>query len=320
MRNVVRLKPASNPGATLGDMIHRHIRELKQSRDLGESQQKAMEKAARLPIGSVAVSDLNVEHFVAFGRLLASDSTEHSHQAVQPPTVRQYFTYLAGVLDAMKLWRVERVGEIADDFDEAKLWLDKRLHLIGKSRPREQRFSPEQERNVTAYFVDQQARHQRCAARMEVVIPFALTSLKRQGEICRVLWEDFEEDAKMLTVRDMKDPRVKKGNHFRFPLIRGAFEIVKSMPMVDERIFPYNAHSLSQRWHEGLEACGYPEIHFHDLRREGICRMFEEGYAPNEVAAVSGHKNWNTMARVYANKFDPADLHRGPAAARARAT
>jgi hypothetical protein len=53
------------------------------------------------------------------------------------------------------------------------------------------------------------------------------------------------------------------------------------------------------------------------LRREGICRLFEQGYGPQEVSMASGHKNWSILARVYANRFDPKDMHLGPVANRA---
>lgn len=301
------------------DMIYRYIREISASRELGVSQRCAMEKAARLPLGATPLSDLNSEAFVNLALLLSKDHDDYEHTAVQRQTITQYFVYLGLVVDMMKLWKTHRAKEIAEQFDEAKLWLDK-LHLLGKGRPREQRMSPEQQATIEAFFTAQEsdwAAH--VEAPMVKVMNFALTSLKRQSEIMRVKWSDLDVDQRMLTVRDMKDPRFKKGNDFRFPLIRGAFEIVMSMPRVDERIFPYNAHSLSQRWHDAMMRLGFP-IHFHDMRREGICRMLAEGYGPAEIAAVSGHKNWNTLARVYGNKFDPTDLHRGPAAARARAT
>lgn len=35
----------------------------------------------------------------------------------------------------------------------------------------------------------------------------------------------------------------------------------------------------------------------HDLRREGISRLFEMGYQIHEVALFSGHKDWKQLAR-----------------------
>jgi integrase len=300
---------------TLADLLHRYIRETAETRGIGESQQHSMEKAARLPIGRVTVEELRAEHFVDLGRLLSRDAPEFNHQAVQPQTVTAYMTYMHVVVEMLPLWRVPRAKEIAEELEQAKVWLEK-LRLIGKGRPREQRMSLEEQAVAEAYFTSQEARWPTlCVAPMLKIMRFALTSLRRQSEITRVLWTDLEAQERMLTVRDMKDPRYKVGNHFRFPLLDEAFDIVMSMPRVAPQIFPFNPHSLSQRWHEAMADLHFP-IHFHDLRREGICRMFEAGYGAQEVAGVSGHKNWNTLARVYANKFNPADLHRGPVALR----
>jgi integrase len=304
---------ASRP--TLGDMVRRYITEMQQTRGIGESQQRAMEKAARLPIGHVPIAELHAEHFVDLGKLLSRDAPEFNHQAVLPQTVTAYMTYLHVVVEMLPLWRVPRAKEIAEELKQAKVWLEK-LRLIGKGRPRDKRMPVEEQTEAEAWFTAQEERWPTlCVAPMVKVMRFALTSLRRQSEITRVLWTDFEESERMLTVRDMKDPRFKKGNHFRFPLLGEAFDIVMSMPRVAPEIFPFNPHSLSQRWHEAMEALHLP-IHFHDLRREGICRYFEAGFAAQEVAQISGHKNWNTLARVYANKFDPEQLHKGPVALR----
>jgi hypothetical protein len=41
----------------------------------------------------------------------------------------------------------------------------------------------------------------------------------RQDEIARVEWRDFDPESKMLLIRDRKDPRKKKGNDQRIPLL-----------------------------------------------------------------------------------------------------
>ena len=65
----------------------------------------------------------------------------------------------------------------------------------------------------------------------------------------------------------------------------------------DERIFPYNHKSAGANF---TRACQYKEIedlHFHDMRHEGTSRLFEAGLAIQQVALVTGHKDWKMLRR-----------------------
>jgi site-specific recombinase XerD len=55
---------------------------------------------------------------------------------------------------------------------------------------------------------------------------------------------------------------------------------------------------------------GIIDLHFHDLRHEGTSKLFEEGYQIQQVALVTGHKDWRHLRR-YTN-LKPEDLHKGP--------
>jgi integrase len=49
-------------------------------------------------------------------------------------------------------------------------------------------------------------------------------------------------------------------------------------------------------------------LHFHDLRHEGISRLFEMGRSIPQVACVSGHRQWNTLKR-YAHLRQTGDKY-----------
>ena len=55
-------------------------------------------------------------------------------------------------------------------------------------------------------------------------------------------------------------------------------------------------------------ACSIENLHFHDLRHDGVSRLFEAGYTIPEVAVVSGHKSWKHLQR-YTN-LRAVNLHR----------
>lgn len=81
------------------------------------------------------------------------------------------------------------------------------------------------------------------------------------------------------------------------PLLAGSFEIAARQPRKKDRIFPTSPTYVSVRFHRYAEALGIQDIVLHDLRHEGISRMFEAGYEIQEVAIVSGHRDWKMLRR-----------------------
>ena len=49
------------------------------------------------------------------------------------------------------------------------------------------------------------------------------------------------------------------------------------------------------------------DLHFHDLRHEGTSRLFEAGFAIEQVALVTGHKDWKMLRRY--THLKPESLH-----------
>ena len=145
---------------------------------------------------------------------------------------------------------------------------------------------------------------------MGKIIPFAVATTMRAEEITRITWSDLDEETRTLVIRDRKDPQDKEGNDQRVPLLPAAWSIVQSMPRTDLRIFPYNSKSFSSIFPRACKSLDPPikNLHFHDLRHEGISRLFEAGYIIPEVAIFSGHKDWKMLARY--TQIDAATLHR----------
>lgn len=62
-------------------------------------------------------------------------------------------------------------------------------------------------------------------------------------------------------------------------------------------IFPYSTDAITAAFTRACKLLGIHDLHFHDLRHEGISRLFEMGWNIPHVAAVSGHRSWNSMKR-----------------------
>jgi integrase len=150
---------------------------------------------------------------------------------------------------------------------------------------------------------------------MSRIVRFAIATAMRQEEICRVTWSDFNARTKMLTIRDRKDPRAKKGNDQRIPLLAAsgydAVALIEEQRAIrgneDDRIFPYNHRSMGTSFTRAVSDLGIEDLHFHDLRHEGTSRLFEANYRIEQVALVTGHKDWKMLRRY--THLRPESLH-----------
>ena len=140
------------------------------------------------------------------------------------------------------------------------------------------------------------------------VVRFAVLTAMRRGEITRLRWADVDEAKKLVLVRDRKHPRRKVGNNEWIPLLGNAWALVQRQARSGELIFPVHEQTLSKYFTWACRGLSIPDLHFHDLRHEGTSRLFEAGYEVQQVALVTGHKDWRHLKR-YTN-LKPEDLHR----------
>lgn len=136
---------------------------------------------------------------------------------------------------------------------------------------------------------------------------FAVATAMRLGEILSLEWAGFDRSARVMLIRDRKHPRQKAGNDQRVPLLSGHWKLagdaidpvtlIERQPRTSALIFPYRAASVSTGFTRAVQACGIHDLHFHDLRHDGVSRLFEAGYSLEQVALVSGHRDWNQLRR-----------------------
>jgi len=140
------------------------------------------------------------------------------------------------------------------------------------------------------------------------ILDFSILTCMRIGEVCKLRWDDLNLEHKTIIVRDRKDPRKKEGNHMIAPLLGDSFSIATKQPKTCELIFPYNSRSVTAGFQRVRNDLGIEDLRYHDLRREGASRLFEQGYSIEEVAQVTGHRNLNILWQVYTQLF-PHKLH-----------
>lgn len=134
-------------------------------------------------------------------------------------------------------------------------------------------------------------------------IPFFRTLLiiaietgMRRGELLGLKWSDFSHNRRVLSLT-----LTKNGSGREVPLSQRAFEALivwREHPHVDQStIFPMRAGTLEQAWRRLLNRSGVTALRFHDLRHEGVSRLFERGLNVIEVSSISGHKELRMLKR-----------------------
>ena len=263
---------------TLAEAIDRYATETR--RQIGRTKAQVLDAIRRHQLADLPCQSVTAKAIVAFAQGLA--------QQRQPSTVGNYLSHLQAVFAvARPAW-----GYALDPAEmKSATTVCRRLGLIGKSRERDRRPTIAEIDRLAAYFQARAAP----AMPMDRVIWFALFSTRRQEEITRVKWTDL--DAHRVMVRDMKNPGQKQGNDVWCDLPPEARAVIDQMPRNGERIFPFTTDAISANFTRACRLLGIEDLHFHDLRHEGISRLFEMGWTIPQVASVSGHRSWQSLKR-----------------------
>ena len=131
---------------------------------------------------------------------------------------------------------------------------------------------------------------------MKTLLILAIETGMRRGEILGLQWGDISHNRRVITLT-----MTKNGSGREVPLSQRAFAALagwKAHAVVDEStIFPIAAGSLEQVWRRLLIRAGITGLRFHDLRHEGVSRLFERGLNVIEVSSISGHKELRMLKR-----------------------
>ena len=128
-------------------------------------------------------------------------------------------------------------------------------------------------------------------------IDFAIESALRLNEQLTLNWKHISIEKKVMTILAK---HTKTGVERVVPLTPRALEILRNIPRsIDGRVFPMSINNFNRGWRAICKNSGINNLHWHDLRRESICRLFEAGLSPSEVQMFSGHKTISLMIKTY---------------------
>jgi integrase len=276
-------------GVTVGQAIYayRVLRETGSRPISAKSNETYMLAHLERDLGDVTIDALIPQRLAQYAKRRQKDGAGKT-------TVNMEVSKLGTVLKYAAISLNQQWG---DPVGAARPLLD-HLGLIGTGRSRDRRPSADELKRL----------RRKLAPLMVDIVDFAILTCMRRGEIVNLQWSDIDSKKKLILVRDRKHPRKKAGNDEWVPLLGDSLEILQRQPIEDDdRIFPVTGEWVSDSFTMACKICEIEDLHFHDLRHEGISRLFEAGYQIQEVALVSGHRSWTQLRRY--TQLRPESLH-----------
>jgi len=141
-------------------------------------------------------------------------------------------------------------------------------------------------------------------------VVLALETAMRRSELLSLKWNDIDLRNATAKLHDTKN-----GESREVPLSKNALKTLKELKReqdedtvvsLDLRVLKTSANSLKHSFQRARARAEMEHFNFHDLRHEAVSRLFERGWEAIKVAAVSGHKDMQSLKR-YAN-FKAKDL------------
>ncbi len=281
---------------SLADAIDRYTSE---KSEIGRTKAQVLDTIKDFAIADMDCSKIRSDDIVSFAQELVAGGR-------QPQTVGNYVSHLAAIFRiARPAWGMQLDQSAMRD---AQVVL-RDLGATSKSAKRDRRPTLAELDRLMQFFADRQERAPQSAP-MHKIIAFGIFSTRRQEEITRLAWSDLDVPHGRVLVRDMKHPGMKKGNDVWVELPPEALRIVDSMPKKKPEIFPYGTDAISAAFTRACKILEIEDLHFHDLRHEGVSRLFEMGRTIPLAASVSGHKSWNSLQR-YSHLREVGDKFEG---------
>ena len=141
-------------------------------------------------------------------------------------------------------------------------------------------------------------------------VALAVETAARRGELAKLKRTEIDLPGRVMLLWDTKN-----GEDRHVPLSRVAAGILEDMleqiPAERLRVFSWSADTYSHKFHDACVAAGIEDLTLHDMRHEGVSRLFEKGLSAMEVVSITGHKTMveaknytHLQARNLADRLD----------------
>lgn len=257
---------------TLGALLERYQREITPSKRGAVQEDQRIDVLRRHDLSHRTLIGLSQQDIAAF--------RDERLQTVAPSTAVREMAILSHVLEvATRDWGLPLAKNVVKLVRRPIIRNDRSRRLTGDE---EQRLLDGCDAGQIPYF--------------RTLLIIAIETGMRRGEILGLNWSDISHNRRVITLT-----MTKNGSGREVPLSQRAFDALtdwKSSPELDaSTVFPMSPGALEQAWRRLLVRVEISGLRFHDLRHEGISRLFERGLNVIEVSSISGHKELRMLKR-----------------------
>ena len=116
----------------------------------------------------------------------------------------------------------------------------------------------------------------------------------RRGELAKLSLADVDLERRLVHLQDTKN-----GDDRTIPLSNRALEAIKYLidNAKSDQLLNYSKDQLTDRFIKHCKSIGIENFRLHDLRHEGVSKLFEKGLNMMEVSSISGHKDLAMLKR-----------------------
>lgn len=252
-----------------------------------------LKRIAQTPFGTAPAEHLAPYHWFKLAELMNKDWGN------KPQTVSNSLSILRSTLQDCRT--ILRLNIELSGYSDA-IATSRRKGYVCRSEERTRRPSTTELSAIMAEFKRQELTPRQIIPMYDIVA-FALEVGARRGEICseKICWGNFNAKDRTLTISNRKSPIKGQKISSTFELSTKAIEIIMRQPRgnADEPIFPYKADSVSASWQRTMKKLEIEDLHFHDLRAEALCRLYEADWSLPAISKVSGHRDLNILNNIY---------------------
>ena len=226
-----------------------------------------------------------------FARKLSSIQREDIEQLiddrlkqVKPSTVNRDLNLIANLFTQARRWRMMTHNPMAD------------IKRPKDPPPRDRRISQDEiDRLLVA--LDHVDGAQPRTQRQKVATAFliALETAMRQGEICKVTWDDVHLDERYVF---LPHTITKTGVQRNVPLSKEAVRLIGTLPKEKEEMLGVSAGVVSTVFRRAVADSAIYNLTFHDSRHEATTRLAQK-LPVLDLARVTGHRDIKQLMTYY---------------------
>jgi integrase len=268
-RGVWRDRSAAE-GTTLKECLDRYMREvLYGKKDGGKREAGYVRQWMARPVSCRFMAAIRGKH-------VAESVKEMEAEGKSANTIRLHLSLLSHLFNVARTeWGMEALSNPVELVRKPKLPQGRDRRLVG----------------------DEEERLLACAKDygepMPSIIAIALETAMRRAEICGLRWENVDLSSRTVLVKDTKN-----GTDRRVPLSATAMAVLRDLPRrIDGLVWNVKPDTVTQAFERICQRAGIDGLTFHDLRHEATSRLFEKGFNPMEVSAITGHKTLQMLKR-----------------------